>query len=87
MFSRHSERSRWPGGFIPLKARPENYWARLCGSTSRGKFRFKARDWEKAKAEGKQLARWIEAVSLDKLRARSWEEVAILCPRKMVRGY
>ena len=69
--------------FIPLKTRPE----KLSGQVVRlditsGNLDSKARDWEKAKAEGKQLARWIKAVSLDKLRARSWEEVAILCPRK-----
>jgi hypothetical protein len=69
--------------FIPLKARPE----KLPGQVVRlditsGNLDSQARDWEKAKAEGKQLARWIKAVSLDKLRARSWEEVAILCPRK-----
>jgi ATP-dependent helicase/nuclease subunit A len=69
--------------FIPLKARPE----KLPGQVVRlditsTNLDCNARDWEKAEAEGKQVARWIKAASPDKLRARSWEEVAILCPRK-----
>ncbi|MDB6172963.1 MAG: hypothetical protein JWL59_2274 [Chthoniobacteraceae bacterium] len=37
---------------------------------------------ERARIEANQLARWIRAQGLEKLRARSWREVAILCPRK-----
>jgi ATP-dependent exoDNAse (exonuclease V) beta subunit len=32
--------------------------------------------------EAREIARWIRAQGLDGLRARSWREVAILCPRK-----
>jgi len=32
--------------------------------------------------EAEALADWISSVSLDDLRARSWSEVAILCPRR-----
>ena len=42
----------------------------------------KASDPQKARIEAAQLARWISQVQCDKLRARSWEQVAILCPRK-----
>ena len=37
---------------------------------------------EKDAAAAEQLARWLGATSLEKLRARSWRDVAILCPRK-----
>ena len=36
----------------------------------------------KARAEAEQLAAWIAATNLDKLRAGAWEQVAVLCPRK-----
>jgi ATP-dependent helicase/nuclease subunit A len=42
----------------------------------------KMSDPKKAKLEAPQLARWIEQTGCDSLRARSWEQVAILCPRK-----
>jgi ATP-dependent exoDNAse (exonuclease V) beta subunit len=70
-------------GFIELAPRPE----RLPGQVVRlditpGNLSSQAHDREKAKAEATQLARWIKEADLDKLRARSWGEVAILCPRK-----
>jgi ATP-dependent exoDNAse (exonuclease V) beta subunit len=36
----------------------------------------------RAEKEAEQLVSWIKATGLKKLRARSWSEVAILCPRK-----
>jgi ATP-dependent exoDNAse (exonuclease V) beta subunit len=68
---------------IRLQPRPE----RLPGQVLRlditpGNLDSKARDWQKAEAEAAQLARWIKETNLDKLRARSWGQVAILCPRK-----
>ncbi|HEY2124208.1 MAG TPA: UvrD-helicase domain-containing protein [Chthoniobacterales bacterium] len=36
----------------------------------------------RAELEAKQLADWIKRAGLTNLRARSWSEVAILCPRK-----
>ncbi len=39
-------------------------------------------DEERARIEALQLARWVRAQGLSRLRARSWREVAILCPRK-----
>jgi ATP-dependent exoDNAse (exonuclease V) beta subunit len=40
------------------------------------------KDYEKANLEAEQLARWIETSGLEKLRAGSWRDLAILCPRK-----
>ncbi len=42
----------------------------------------KMSDPKKAKVEAPKLARWIEQTGRENLRARSWEQVAILCPRK-----
>jgi ATP-dependent exoDNAse (exonuclease V) beta subunit len=40
-----------------------------------------AKDWEKARWEAERLAGWLRAQGLEKLRASSWSEVALLCPR------
>jgi ATP-dependent exoDNAse (exonuclease V) beta subunit len=41
-----------------------------------------ASETEKAEAEAAQLASWLAQTGCEGLRARSWEQVAILCPRK-----
>lgn len=42
----------------------------------------KSTDRQRARFEAEQLARWLRITGLEGLRARSWREVAILCPRK-----
>src|SRR4029453_8633036 len=42
----------------------------------------KLKDYQKARIEAQYLARWIKDAGLKKLSAESWQEVAILCPRK-----
>jgi ATP-dependent helicase/nuclease subunit A len=37
---------------------------------------------QRAQVEARRLAKWISETGLEKLRAKSWREVAILCPRK-----
>ena len=37
---------------------------------------------QRAHIEAQRLAKWISEVGLEKLRARCWRELAILCPRK-----
>jgi ATP-dependent helicase/nuclease subunit A len=69
--------------FIRLDPRPE----KLPGQVVRlditpGDLDPKARDLQKAEAEAAELARWIRKTGLDRLRARLWGQVAILCPRK-----
>jgi ATP-dependent exoDNAse (exonuclease V) beta subunit len=39
------------------------------------------KDWQKMYWEADQLARWLRDVGLENLRASSWKEVAVLCPR------
>jgi ATP-dependent exoDNAse (exonuclease V) beta subunit len=41
------------------------------------------KDYQKAKIEANALAAWIKATGLAKLRANTWRDVAILCPRKL----
>lgn len=41
------------------------------------------KDYQKARIEADQLAAWIAEHGPAKLRASSWREVAILCPRKL----
>jgi ATP-dependent exoDNAse (exonuclease V) beta subunit len=43
----------------------------------------KLRDYQKAKIEAAALASWIKTTGLAKLRANTWRDVAILCPRKL----
>ena len=42
----------------------------------------KLKDYQKARIEAEDLARWIKRAGLKKLSADSWRDVAILCPRK-----
>ena len=42
----------------------------------------KLTETQRARIEAQRLAKWIREADLEKLRARSWREVAILCPRK-----
>lgn len=42
----------------------------------------KLKDRQIARIEADELARWLKEQGPEKLRARSWREVAILCPRK-----
>ena len=39
------------------------------------------KDWPKMYWEAAKLADWLRAAGLEKLRASSWREVAVLCPR------
>jgi ATP-dependent exoDNAse (exonuclease V) beta subunit len=39
-------------------------------------------DWQRVQIEARQLAAWLRDQGLKRLRAHSWRDVAILCPRK-----
>ena len=43
----------------------------------------KPKDYQKARLEAEVLAAWIKKAGLEKLRANTWRDVAILCPRKL----
>ncbi len=70
--------------FVPMQARPDV----LPGQILR--LEFSAHDFaprtpvrRKAAWEARELARWIRITGLKKLRAETWRDVAILCPRKL----
>ncbi len=39
-------------------------------------------DWQRTQLEAQRIAAWLREQGLERLRAQSWREVAILCPRK-----
>ncbi len=70
--------------YVPMQGRP----GILPGQIVR--LEFAAHDFpprtpvrRKAVWEARELARWIRATGLKKLRAETWRDVAILCPRKL----
>jgi ATP-dependent helicase/nuclease subunit A len=72
-------------GFIELNPRPDKLpgqVVRLDITPEILKHKPDASDPEKAQAEAAQLAKWLAQTGCEKLRARSWGQVAILCPRK-----
>jgi ATP-dependent helicase/nuclease subunit A len=72
-------------GFIELNPRPEKLpgqVVRLDITPEILKRHPDASETEKAGAEAAQLASWLAQTGCETLRARSWEQVAILCPRK-----
>jgi len=62
-----------PGQVVRLNLKPGNLSPDARGKVS---------DARKAAEEARQLAQWLRAAGLAKLRAQSWRDVAILCPRK-----
>ena len=69
--------------FVPLNARPEVLPGQMV--------RFDLgelpqmdgwHDWQRTQLEARRLAAWLRAQGLERLRAQSWRDVAILCPRK-----
>jgi ATP-dependent helicase/nuclease subunit A len=71
--------------FVELQRRPEVLPGQVIRvSLARGLLPGgKLKDYQKAKIEADALARWIQETGLEKLRANSWRDVAILCPRKV----
>ncbi|MFN2507468.1 MAG: UvrD-helicase domain-containing protein [Chthoniobacterales bacterium] len=71
--------------FLELQPRPSvlpGQVVRLAVSASLLDGSEKQKDHRIARAEANELARWLAAHGPEKLRARSWREVAILCPRR-----
>ena len=69
-------------GFIDLSARPEQLPGQVVQIDIAPEVAEDATDTQKLRAEATELARWIAPAGLENLRARSWEQVAILCPRR-----
>src|SRR4051812_16788246 len=71
--------------FVELQPRPNvlpGQVIRLSLSADLRKGKEKLKDRQVARIEAEELARWLKAQGPQKLRARNWREVAILCPRR-----
>jgi ATP-dependent helicase/nuclease subunit A len=72
--------------FVELQPRPEVLPGQIirvslgAGLLPAGE---KPKDYQKARIEADLLATWIKKTDLEKLRANTWRDVAILCPRKL----
>jgi ATP-dependent exoDNAse (exonuclease V) beta subunit len=72
--------------FVELQPRPEVLPGQVIRVSLEGGLlpsREKLKDYQKAKIEADALAHWIKETGFEKLRANSWSDVAILCPRKV----
>jgi ATP-dependent exoDNAse (exonuclease V) beta subunit len=71
--------------FVELQPRPHvlpGQVIRLSLSAALRNGKEKLKDRQVARIEAEELARWLKEHGPEKLRARSWREVAILCPRR-----
>jgi ATP-dependent exoDNAse (exonuclease V) beta subunit len=71
--------------FVELQPRPKvlpGQVIRLSLSAELLKGKEKLKDRQVARIEAEELARWLKKQGPEKLRARRWREVAILCPRR-----
>ncbi|MDR3402879.1 MAG: UvrD-helicase domain-containing protein [Chthoniobacter sp.] len=70
-------------GFVHLHPRPTVFPGQIVRFDPAPKAEDIAgrKDWQKMYWEADQLARWLRDAGLEKLRASSWREVAVLCPR------
>jgi ATP-dependent helicase/nuclease subunit A len=73
--------------FVKLNPRPQALPGQvvrlnLQPATLRPDPRGKVSDARKAAEEARQLGKWLQETGLAKLRAETWRDVAVLCPRK-----
>src|SRR5205814_3220398 len=70
--------------FVELQPRPKVLPGQVIRVSLPGALlpKGKLKDYQKANIAAEELARWIKNTGLEKLRASSWRDVAILCPRK-----
>src|SRR5881398_1855266 len=68
--------------FVELSARPEILPGQVIRFDLGGDIDASLTETRRAQIEAQCLAKWIRDAGLQKLRARCWREVAILCPRK-----
>jgi ATP-dependent helicase/nuclease subunit A len=68
--------------FVQLNPRPKILPGQVVRVPLGGEINLDDPEPKRARLEAVELAEWIAATGLEKLRATSWREVAILCPRK-----
>jgi ATP-dependent exoDNAse (exonuclease V) beta subunit len=69
--------------FVPLSARPDVVSGQIVRFDPAPPLAELAgwKPWQKMHWEADALARWLQTAGLETLRASSWREVAVLCPR------
>src|SRR5438105_3100922 len=68
--------------FVELSPRPKILPGQVIRFELGDDVDLKQTETKRAQIEARRLAEWIRDADLENLRARSWREVAILCPRK-----
>jgi len=68
--------------FVELSSRPEILPGQVIRFDLGDDIDASLTETQRAQIEAERLAKWIRDAGLQKLRARCWSEVAILCPRK-----
>src|SRR5213592_3400311 len=68
--------------FVELSSRPEILPGQVIRFDLGDDIDASLTETQRAQIEAERLAKWIRDAGLQKLRARCWREVAILCPRK-----
>jgi ATP-dependent helicase/nuclease subunit A len=68
--------------FVELSPRPEILPGQVIRFDLGDDIDASLTETQRAQIEAERLAKWIRDAGLQKLRARCWREVAILCPRK-----
>ncbi|HYY12910.1 MAG TPA: UvrD-helicase domain-containing protein [Chthoniobacterales bacterium] len=68
--------------FVELSPRPDVLPGQVIRFELGSEIDLQLSEIERAAIEAQQLAEWIRATGLKGLRARSWSQVAMLCPRK-----
>jgi ATP-dependent helicase/nuclease subunit A len=68
--------------FVELSPRPEILPGQVIRFDLGDDIEASLTETQRAQIEAQRLAKWIRDAGLQKLRARGWREVAILCPRK-----
>jgi ATP-dependent exoDNAse (exonuclease V) beta subunit len=68
--------------FVKLSPRPEILPGQVIRFELGDDIEPSLTETQRARVEAECLAKWIRSAGLQKLRARRWREVAILCPRK-----
>jgi len=68
--------------FVELNPRPDVLPGQVIRVELTQEVNLKLPETRRAAMEARELAEWLKATGLNKLRAESWRHVAILCPRK-----
>ncbi len=68
--------------FVELSPRPEILPGQVIRFELGDDVDLELTETQRAQIEAQRLAKWMRDAGLEKLRARCWREVAILCPRK-----